>query len=221
MTLSEVTYLLVGAGLALSSQMLVQLVIVPRVEVRKRREDRWERHVQDLGEVLTTELDRYAQDARHSQHKFQYIRMQMADNPGGFDELRAKDLMNELNEEVRTAARLYEDLVDGRIVWLVGRVCGIAHGIQKLIKLELFSLTYRASKFECLQYNYEVDFDEEEFNQAWKKERERAQQLLDAVHELANGPAPRGAGPLKRGKRLVKNGLSTIHGIWAGNPKEK
>jgi hypothetical protein len=53
-----VTFLL-GAALTLA----VQFWVVPRVETRKRREDRWERDVLELGELLTTSLGRCAQEA--------------------------------------------------------------------------------------------------------------------------------------------------------------
>jgi hypothetical protein len=44
---------LLAASLAFAAAMLVQLVIVPRVEQHKRREDRWEVDVRDLGEHLS------------------------------------------------------------------------------------------------------------------------------------------------------------------------
>jgi hypothetical protein len=46
--------LLTVAG-TLAATSFVQLVVVPRVETRKRREDRWERDVIALGETLTFE----------------------------------------------------------------------------------------------------------------------------------------------------------------------
>jgi hypothetical protein len=63
-TPNALLYLLVGAGLALISQTRVQLSVVPRVEARKRREDRWERDVLLLGELLTSELPDRASAAR-------------------------------------------------------------------------------------------------------------------------------------------------------------
>lgn len=44
---------LLAAALAFTAALLVQLWVVPRVEQRKRREDRWERDVRDLGEHVT------------------------------------------------------------------------------------------------------------------------------------------------------------------------
>ena len=50
--LSLVGTFVVGTATAL----LIQLYVVPRVETRKRREDRWERDVRELSELLTTLL---------------------------------------------------------------------------------------------------------------------------------------------------------------------
>ena len=47
---------LVGVATALAVQWVVQFYIVPRVETRKRREDRWERNLLELGDLLTTQL---------------------------------------------------------------------------------------------------------------------------------------------------------------------
>jgi len=57
------------AGLTL----LVQLYIVPRVETRKRRDDRWERNVLELGELLTTQVRRLAQEAHSAQSMVRFL----------------------------------------------------------------------------------------------------------------------------------------------------
>jgi hypothetical protein len=44
--------------------MAIQLWIVPRVERRKRREERWERDVLALGELLTAEVPALATAAQ-------------------------------------------------------------------------------------------------------------------------------------------------------------
>jgi peptidoglycan biosynthesis protein MviN/MurJ (putative lipid II flippase) len=55
---------LVGAATALVVQLVIQLYVVPRVETRKRRKDRWERDVRELGELLTTSVGSRAQTSQ-------------------------------------------------------------------------------------------------------------------------------------------------------------
>ena len=43
--LAPIVAVLIGALAALAAQLVIQLYVVPRVETRKRREDRWERDV--------------------------------------------------------------------------------------------------------------------------------------------------------------------------------
>jgi hypothetical protein len=58
---------------SLTIALLVQLVIVPRVEARKRREERWERDVLTLGELLTAELPGLATSARTDMYVMQAL----------------------------------------------------------------------------------------------------------------------------------------------------
>jgi hypothetical protein len=50
--MADLTPYIAGAGTTLVAQAVLQLYVVPRVELRKRREDRWEKAVVDLGALL-------------------------------------------------------------------------------------------------------------------------------------------------------------------------
>ena len=56
--------IVLGALFAFVFSMAIQLWIVPRVERRKRREERWERDVLALGELLTAEVPALATAAQ-------------------------------------------------------------------------------------------------------------------------------------------------------------
>jgi large-conductance mechanosensitive channel len=43
---------LIGAAFTFVVQDLVQVYVVPRVQTRRQREDRWVKDVRDLGELL-------------------------------------------------------------------------------------------------------------------------------------------------------------------------
>jgi len=44
---------LIGAAFAFVVEYLVQVYVVPRVQMRRQREDRWVEDVRDLGELLS------------------------------------------------------------------------------------------------------------------------------------------------------------------------
>src|SRR5260370_10250824 len=68
---------LLGAARALAVQLVIQFYVVPRVETRKRREDRWERDVLELGQLLAGLLTDLANDA----HTAQLVHRSVRDEP--------------------------------------------------------------------------------------------------------------------------------------------
>src|SRR5487761_1254296 len=62
-----------------ATALVIQLYVVPRVETRKRREDRWERDVRELSEVLTTSLTRLASEAHAAQMVFRTVHAELGD----------------------------------------------------------------------------------------------------------------------------------------------
>lgn len=88
---TELLYLLIGAGLAMIAQSIIQLRVVPRVEARKRREDRWERDVLALGELLTAELPDRANEAKSAQQLFQFVAATARQHDMDADERRAAE----------------------------------------------------------------------------------------------------------------------------------
>ena len=72
--LVPIAAVLVGAAAALVAQWVVQIHIVPHVEKRKRREDRWERDVRELGELLAMRLPDLAAEAYGAQSVYRKLR---------------------------------------------------------------------------------------------------------------------------------------------------
>jgi hypothetical protein len=103
---------LVGAATALAVQLVVQLYIVPRVETRKRREDRWERNVLELGELLTSLLDRRASEAKVEQGIFRDMR-QLESEPGP-DQARLAKFREEQGRTAQQATWAFSELVTTR-----------------------------------------------------------------------------------------------------------
>lgn len=112
---------LLTAGLTL----LVQLYIVPRVETRKRRDDRWERNVLELGELLTTQVRRLAQEARRAQSMVRFLYRDL-EGVVGVDQEQLERERRESGPKARQATEDFHDLVNTRLDWLEDRIRSFA-----------------------------------------------------------------------------------------------
>src|SRR4051794_22733874 len=94
---------LLTAGLTLGATLTVHLVIqfyaVPRVDTRKRQEDRWERDLLALGELLTFDY-RKAADAYFHAHWFRQWLHAMA-NDVDVDQDKILAMLSEHEKELR------------------------------------------------------------------------------------------------------------------------
>ena len=114
-----VTFLL-GAA----TTLFVQVYVVPRVETRKRREDRWERNVLELGDLLTTRLARRAEKTYVAQAVFRDM-MQLESEPG-LDQRKIAQSKEQQTRDAQQAMTAYSDLLRTRVNLLIGRIEKIA-----------------------------------------------------------------------------------------------
>jgi hypothetical protein len=114
-----VTFLL-GAA----TTLFVQVYVVPRVETRKRREDRWERNVLELGDLLTTRLARRAEKTYVAQAVFRDM-MQLESEPG-LDQRKIAQSREQQTRDAQQAMTAYSDLLRTRVNLLIGRIEKIA-----------------------------------------------------------------------------------------------
>lgn len=208
-------YLLVGAGLTLASQLLIQLVIVPRVETRKRREDRWERDVLALGELLTAEIPGRASSAYISQSVLQHYYhqvMPLKQATGG-----DAATLEHLKDEARATVQSFRDMTT-RINWLMKRITSIAPGSPQVNDFDGRVAMHRATATLCTFYNdgRSDDFDEDKYAEIWSRENKYRTQLAEYIAVILQGRPPRN-GPIRsriwvRFRRLGKR----IHKIWSG-----
>lgn len=178
--LSLVGTFVVGTATAL----LIQLYVVPRVETRKRREDRWERDVRELGDLLTTELDERAREAQVGQDLFRDLR-QLEAKPG-LAQSRERQA-----EEARQAAWAFEDLLSKRIKWLAARIEKIAPKAPAIVKFHAAWSWYRAQVIIAQVVRpQDDDRTDDAFEEAWQKERDARKALLEQVELLADMRRP-------------------------------
>jgi hypothetical protein len=179
---------LTGAAITLAVQLVVQLWVVPKVESRKRREDRWERNVLELGEILTTEVSRRAEGARIAQSTFRFLHQLPNDTPG-VDRAKLERQRQEQNRKAYLSTEEFQDIVNTRVDWLVDRICSFEPHILVLSQLNFAFRGYwvHAMGPSVPERDNRVD---SAFEDDWNQERDARKALLEQVKRLANLPHP-------------------------------
>ena len=140
--LTTVVTVLIGAAAALAAQWVVQVHFVPMVETRKRREDRWERLVLELGDLLTTQLAEHAHEAHVAQGLFRDLRV--LETEPGLDQRKITESRERQARLAHEATRAFESLLSTRINWLAGRIEKIAPEARKIADFHEAASKYRA-----------------------------------------------------------------------------
>jgi hypothetical protein len=188
--------ILIGAALTLAVQIVLQFYITPRVDTRRRREERFERNVLDLGELLTSELEDRAHQALLEQSLYRAIR-QKAES-GEVQTTRGMD------EQARKAQQLTWDFmgfVRVRVYWLAERVMAFTPAADEVIKFQIAAMRYLMSARGVAGWSKDDERPEAEFEAAWAAEREARSKLTEQVKLLASLRHPPRA---RRGGRLMR-----------------
>jgi hypothetical protein len=187
---------LIGAALTLAVQIVLQFFITPRVDTRRRHEERFERNVLDLGELLTSELEGRAHQALLEQSLYRAIR-QKAES-GELQTTRGMD------EQARKAQQLTWDFmgfVRVRIYWLAERIMAFTPTADEIIKFQIAAMRYLTNARGVAGWSKDDERTEAEFEAAWQAEREARSKLTEQVKLLASMQHPPRA---RRGGRLVR-----------------
>jgi hypothetical protein len=198
--------LLLGAAFALLAQLFVQYVVVPRVEARKRREDRWEQNVLALGELLTTEVSTHTEEARHKSWLMQALHRDLA-TATDVNPARRDEVLREVLEEARSSLNSYKAVGRGpRAKWLVDRIVSLNPKATELIALERRWQYFQVTLIGTTLWDHvRDDFTDEAFEDDWRQFNEASKKLLDDVQELARRHhPPRKPAPTTRLWRWIK-----------------
>lgn len=175
------------AGLTL----LVQLYVVPMADTRKRRDDRWERNVLDLGELLTTQVGRLAQEARSAQSMMRFLYRDL-EGVEGLDEKRLEKNRRESESKAHQATEEFRDVVETRVDWLEGRIRAIAIPRPPIIRE--FASVARQYQTAAMFTSYSPpdldDRSDDKFDLEWAREREFRVALVKQIERLADLPHP-------------------------------
>jgi hypothetical protein len=111
---------LVGAASAFVVQFLIQVYVVPLVETRKRRLERWEKDVLDLGDLLSGRVRDAARQAMSDQFAWRSAE-KMVSAPD-YDQTTMDAYRLKCSVDAREATRNFKDLVGFRAEWLMDRI---------------------------------------------------------------------------------------------------
>lgn len=181
--------LLVAAALALVATIAVQLFVVPLVDSRKRREQRWEEDVRTLGELLL-----FAQPKVLDSFWRNLLRTAALASIVGADAKRLETAKQENLDDLRAAAGDFDE-IGNQIRWLTDRVISLAPNGRSSQQLTVLVVLYRVASIVLggLMPDYRPGSSApstDEVRDGLAKMRKETQNLADAVVDIANtGPA--------------------------------
>ena len=178
---------LIGAATTLIVQVVIQLYVVPRVETRKRREDRFERNVLELGELLTTEASQHAFSARLEQATFRAFRQRQHDPL--VDQTKLARGIEEQGQKARQATWDFIGFVRTRIYWIAERIFNFASS-DSLADFQIASMRYVLKAQKVAGWSPDDVSTDDAFEEAWDAEREARNELIEQAKLLANLPHP-------------------------------
>lgn len=205
--------IVLGALFAFVFSMAIQLWIVPRVDRRKRREERWERDVLALGEVLTAEVPALATAAQRDAYVMQRLHKDYADSDS------PEDILRKTQEDASESIARYKAAARVRGAWLVDRIVSLDRAAVELAELERRWTRFNHQAAMCTFWNVpDRDFTDDKFDGDWERQDKALSELTAEVTTLArrSHPPRRSAS-----KRLAESlGLSTL-GRWWGRARRR
>lgn len=158
---------------------MIQLYVVPWVETRKRREDRWERDVLELGKLLAGPLTDLASDA----HAAQLVYRSARDEPG--DEYNPA-LVKRQAREAEKAVFAYGGIISTQMDWLTTRVLSLNPEARELVPFKRAEQDYRMRAVLVRPLPDHDDRTDAGFHESWEKEAAARKALIDQVKALAD-----------------------------------
>ena len=188
---------ILGAVLTLASQLLIQLRVVPRVDARKRREERWERTVRDFIELLMTSLSDHA-GAAHGVQELLSDLLVLETEPGQ-DRDRIAKLRADHAWEVRKATRAFAELAFVRIDLLAREIVAFMPAADEIVQLDIIARKYWSQVAMVAGWNR--DDTAEEINERWDGENRARIELIRQARLLADLPHPPRVPLRRRGRQ--------------------
>ncbi|HYV29947.1 MAG TPA: hypothetical protein VEO53_02375 [Candidatus Binatia bacterium] len=208
---TPIVTVLIGAAAALAAQWVIQIYFVPKVESRKRREDRWERDVRDLGDLLTTLVRRHADEAYLRQSTYRFLQQRL-EEVSGVDQEKLAQARQDEGTKAYQATEAFHDLVNTRVEWLVDRIKSFSNPKpQIIIEFESAARKYwlEATATFVPGYDHRTDND---FDSEQAREREARNALIMQVKRLADLRHPPRAPSLRQSAPPARDRFDLLGG---------
>lgn len=194
--MENVGSVIVGALIALVGTVVVQLWLIPVVESRKRREQRWEADVRALGELMVFAHPQ-AMSEVHGQLHWQML---LADPPANADPERLAEFMLEHEVASRSAWQEF-DRIREQVDWLVGRISALAPASPKLRHFRWSAERLTTAILGLVSLRYAPDdrpITREALDDVHDAVYKATMDLLGEVKRLADGQPPRNSSLVRR-----------------------
>lgn len=202
--------LLMGAACTLLATAFVQLRVVPQVDTRKRREERWEQDVRTLGELLTFELaDRAGQMSIAI-----WLEVSISSRRDDLSVSELAELREQQADRINDARQAFARACD-QVVWLVDQISGPGRQVPALAALDAAMSEFMMTQVEINRVSSrESQLFFEEAKQATSRVERSARQMQEAVRKLSWRKPPRTPGPLRRAARQLRQLLLAPLRLW-------
>ena len=184
---------LVGSGATLVATTFVQLWVVPRVETRKRRDDRWERDVRDLGELLAFDYPKARGGIQHVLAIHAIATEAVAG--GGVDPASVSAFMEKERESLAEQAETFTQVCE-RIDWLAEQVLrrdysGKALDPLRSARMGLFIARARANMVRPRSWEVgDASVSHDQVTEIMDRLQDAHKALVKAVSDLSMNPPP-------------------------------
>lgn len=221
----KVAPLVVGALMTLLVTLVVQVIVVPWIEARKRQAQRWEEDVRALGELLTFDLPRTVHTASRELH-YSVILKKNAPKEGTEPE-RAQRLENLRIENQRKLRAVDEELASTnlRLDWLQERVGSLTlhNALMYDFRHQGMLLYVNATMFEVLHWKADDRYSdslltEDEINEARASLDRSVQLVLKLVKRFGTSTPPRNSLRLSlthQSRRLFTIARTGFRAAWS------
>jgi hypothetical protein len=171
---------LAGAASAFVVQFLIQVYVVPLVETRRRRLERWEKDVLDLGELLSGTVGDAALQARSDQFSVRLVQ-QMVGSPD-FDPAFVERELSKYRTAARQATSSFQAQANSRADWLMDRIT-MYRPSNLVVKFTQASLRYRVHVIKPAPDEW-WKLSDEDWEAWWDEEVRLRTELISAVRQL-------------------------------------
>jgi hypothetical protein len=208
--LSTLLTLLTGAACTLLATAFVQLRIVPQVETRKRREERWERDIRALGELLAFEF------ADQAGQMFTAIWLEVSISSRR-DDLSASELA-ELREQqadrMHEARQAFARACD-QVVWLMDQISAPGRRFPALADLDAAMSEFMMAQVAIHRVSgRQSQLFFEEAKQATSRMERSTRRMQETVRKLSWRKPPPLPGPTRRAARQVRQLMLAPVRLW-------